>query len=248
MSEIVELCEQGLKESERKCNQLEFCSLEIYHRINTAIDVNSAMLGLQSRYGNKKKCFEILSDTQDRMKCLFHIVNIFYQSKDLKKFEVENQIKYLAKYLVDSHGVKDKIELIFHIEKISLNIDHVIPFMYLITELVTNSIKHAFPGDRKGEIEISLCPKDEKMIELKICDNGVGIPSDLDFTDYGIPSNLDFQEQIIMSNLDLEEIDSFGLFIVRMLVFQLGGKIHLDRSKGTDFKIIFNNKLILLSS
>lgn len=239
---MVESHEDALKKSEEKYKQLELHSLERYHRIKNIMGINSAMLGFQARYIKEKKCLEMFEDTQDRIKCMSYITDIFYQSKDLEKFEVENHIKYLAKDLVEAHGVADKIELIFNIEKISLNIDHVPPFMHLITELITNSIKHAFPGDRKGEIRISLCPKGEKMIELEISDNGVGIPSDLDFKDYGIPSNLDFKEHIIVSDMDFGEIDSLGLLIVRMLAFQLGGKIELDRSKGTDFKIIFTIK------
>ena len=231
MNEKVGSYEQALKESEEKYQQLDLYSRERYHRIKNIMQINSSLVNLQSRFVKEKKCLEMFSDIQDRIKCMLHITDIFYQCTDFEKFEVENHIENLANDLVESHGVANKIELIFNIEKISLNIDHVTPFMQLITELINNSLKHAFPGDRKGEIIISLCSKDENNIELEISDNGVGIPSDVEFKEYGIPPNLDFKE-----------IVSLGFFMVRMLVFELRGKIDLDRSKGTDFKIIFTKK------
>jgi two-component sensor histidine kinase len=99
-----------------------------------------------------------------------------------------------------------------------LNIDSAIPCGLIINELVTNSLKHAFPDGRGGEIKIALHRMGDAEIELIIGDNGIGFPPDKDFL----------------------KTESLGLQLVTLLVnTQLEGEINLDRSKGTEFKIKF---------
>jgi two-component sensor histidine kinase len=141
-----------------------------------------------------------------------------YRSENLTKIDFNEYIRDLANGLFQSRGVTGKIELTLNIEKISLGIDHSIPCGLIINELITNSIKYAFPEDRKGEIKVSLHINDENMIELVVSDNGVGIPEDLDF----------------------RNTESLGLHLVTILAEgQLHGKIDLDRGNGTEFKIKF---------
>jgi len=117
-----------------------------------------------------------------------------------------------------SRGIAGRIELILNIENVSLGIDHAIPCGLIINELITNCLKHAFPGDRNGEIKVSAHRDDENMIDLIFSDNGVGIPS----------------------NIDFRNTQSLGLHLVTILVQdQLNGKIDLDRIRGTEYKIIF---------
>ena len=88
----------------------------------------------------------------------------------------------------------------------------------IINELVTNSLKYAFPDGRKGEIKIFLRNEGENVIVMSINDNGIGIPDGIDF----------------------DKSDSLGLHLVKILAEnQLQGEIHLDRSNGTDFTIKF---------
>ena len=91
-----------------------------------------------------------------------------------------------------------------------------IPTGLIISELVSNSLKHAFPDGKKGEIKVSLKKYDDKY-ELIISDNGIGLPESIDF----------------------KNINSLGLQLVNNLVLQIDGEITLDKSQGTKFKIIF---------
>jgi len=118
-----------------------------------------------------------------------------------------------------SHGVKTRtIVLNINIENVQLGIDQSIPLGLIINELITNSLKYAFPGGGKGEIKVFLHLIDENTFELIVSDNGVGIPYDVDF----------------------RKTESLGLRLVTMLVEnQLKGKIDLDRRKGTEFIIKF---------
>ncbi|MCG2738797.1 MAG: sensor histidine kinase, partial [Syntrophaceae bacterium] len=101
---------------------------------------------------------------------------------------------------------------------VSLGIDMAIPCGLIINEIVTNSLKYAFPENRTGRIAVSLKKGSNQELELVVSDNGVGIPEGLN------PINT----------------STLGLKLVTNLVQdQLDGKIELDRSQGTTFKITF---------
>jgi len=105
--------------------------------------------------------------------------------------------------------------------QIELGIDFAVPCGLIINELVTNSIKYAFPGEKKGEIKIVLGKIDESEYELIVSDNGIGFPEDIDF----------------------RKTKTLGLHLVSILAEdQLSGKINIDRSKGTEFSIRFGEK------
>ena len=193
---------------------------EVHHRVKNNMQVISSLLGLQSGYIEEKKYMEMFRDSQNRINSMSLIHEKLYRSTDFSKIEFNEYIRDLAIGLFQSHGVKSgTIELILNIENVSLGIDHAIPCGLIINELITNSLKYAFPEDRKGELKVSLRKFNENMVELAISDNGVGIPYDVDF----------------------RKTESLGLRLVTILAEdQLHGKIDLDRSRGTEFKIIFN--------
>ena len=111
-----------------------------------------------------------------------------------------------------------KIKLNMNIENIQLDIDLAIPCGLIINELVTNSLKYAFPAGREGEIKVEFHKTDENMLQLVISDNGIGIPMDMDFRKTG----------------------SLGLHLVTILAEnQLHGEINLNRNEGTEFTIKF---------
>jgi len=140
-----------------------------------------------------------------------------YHSKDLASIDFEGYVKTLVHELARSYGVNvDRVTMAIEIDNVPLAIDTAIPCGLIINELVSNSLKHAFP-DKKGEITISLRSVDES-IELQVGDNGVGIPEDIDF----------------------RMTETLGLRLVTILAEdQLDGKITLDRTRGTTFQIRF---------
>jgi two-component sensor histidine kinase len=140
-----------------------------------------------------------------------------YQSRDLARVDFAEYIRNLVSYLfrsyeVHSNVIKQKI----NIANVSLGIDAAVPCGLILNELVSNSLKHAFPDGRAGEIRIGLS-SDNGKFTLMVSDNGVGFPKDL----------------------DLRNTQSLGLQLVNTLVEQLEGTIELDRSGGTAFEITF---------
>jgi two-component sensor histidine kinase len=116
-------------------------------------------------------------------------------------------------YEVSSDAIALKIDT----GEVSLGIDSAVPCGLIISELVSNSLKHAFPARKKGQIRIEFHSDKDNHFTLIDSDNGVGLPKAMDF----------------------QKAESLGLQLVNMLTGQLGGAIELDRSDGTTFKITF---------
>lgn len=190
---------------------------EIHHRIKNNLQVISSLLNLQSGYIIDKDAIEMFKESQNRVKSMALIHEKLYQSKDLARIDFAEYIRNLTNYLFRSYGVtSNRIKLKKNVDDVFLGLDTAIPCGLIINELVSNSLKHAFPDGKEGEIHICLFLDNDKFT-LIVRDNGVGFPKDLDF----------------------RNTESLGLQLVITLVEQLEGTIDLKRSGGTEFKIIF---------
>ena len=104
-----------------------------------------------------------------------------YQSTDVATIDLDNYIRFLGNNLIQFFGIQGRgIKLTMDIHDIFLAIDTAIPFGLMINELISNSLKYAFPGGRKGEISIAIHRQDHTLTIL-YKDNGIGIPEDFDW-------------------------------------------------------------------
>jgi two-component sensor histidine kinase len=204
---------------EKSLKEKEVLLREVYHRVKNNMQIITSLLNLQSRYARDGAYREMFRESHNRIKSMSLVHEKLYQSKDLSTIDFKEYIKDIAKGLFLSYGAnKGKIALVMDINNISIDINTAIPCGLIINELVTNSLKHAFPGGKEGEIKISIHSMNENTIELVVGDNGTGISGDVDF----------------------RTTESLGLQLVTMLAEnQLHGEIILDRSKGTEFTITF---------
>ncbi len=209
--------EEQIKES---LTEKEVLLKEIHHRVKNNMQIISSLLRLQSRDVTEKKYIDMFTDSQNRITSMSLIHEKLYQSKGLAKIDFDDYIRDLANGLFQSYGANGNIGLSIDVRDVSLGIDSAIPCGLIVNELVTNSLKHAFPDGRKGYIRISLHPIAGNMIELIVSDNGVSIPA----------------------NIDIRKTESLGLHLVTILVEnQLHGEINLNRSKGTEFLVKFKD-------
>jgi len=204
---------------EASLKEKEILLREIHHRVKNNMQIISSLLGLTTGTIKNKKYANMFRESQNRINSMSLIHEKIYRSADLAKIDLKEYIQDLANAILQSRGVKTgTLILKIDIGNVQLGIDHSIPLGLIINELITNSLKYAFPGDRRGEIEVSLHFIDENALELRVSDNGVGIPYDVDF----------------------RKTDSLGLRLVTILVEnQLKGKIEMHRDKGTEFIIKF---------
>lgn len=190
---------------------------EIHHRVKNNMQIISSLHSLQAQQIKNKKILETFKTTQDRIKSMALIHERLYRSRDLASVDFAEYVESLTAYLSSSYGISpQKIRVDIDIKDVSLDINTAVPCGLIINELVTNSLKYAFPGRKKGEIRIAARPINNTEIELTVSDNGVGIPR----------------------NVDIQKADSLGLHLVCLLAKeQLHGQIQVERTKGTCFRI-----------
>lgn len=209
----LKMVENRLKSS---LKEKEVLLKEIHHRVKNNMQIISSLLNLQSKCLNDENAIRILKESRDRVKSMAIVHEKLYQSDDFSRINFAEYIKKLLYDLLSSYGINSKfIKQKINVENILMDINLAIPCGLIINELVSNSIKHAFP-EGMGEISIEFYSKSDKHV-LIIADNGVGFPEDLDF----------------------QNTETLGLRLVNALVTQLYGKIELYRDEGTTFKIIF---------
>ena len=143
-----------------------------------------------------------------------------YQSKDIGDVNLREYLENITTKIYHSYRRKGyNIELKLDIDKISINLDKMLTCSFIISELITNSLKHAFNETKKGIISIEL-HKMNNHFTLIISDNGKGIPP----------------------NINYKKTKTLGLQLVNMFVHQLKGTIELNTKKETTFTITFPNK------
>lgn len=203
---------QSLKEK-------EILLREIHHRVKNNMQVISSLLKLQSYRIKDKEVLEIFRGSQTRIRAMALIHEKLYQSQDFTRINFREYLTSITRYLYQSYGTQPgAIQLTINIEDLTLDITTAIPCGLIINELLSNSLKHAFPEGREGEITISLHSPEKDTFELIVSDNGIGIPEEI----------------------DIKITDSLGLYLVKILAEdQLKGEITLDRSKGTTLTITF---------
>jgi PAS domain S-box-containing protein len=190
---------------------------EIHHRVKNNLQVICSLLSLQSHNIKGKKNIEMFRASQDRVKSMSLIHEKLYQSQDLARINSREYIQALVNGLYRSYCASPGLlDLKLDVEDISLSVDNAIPCGLILNELVSNSLKHAFPDGRKGRIRVILRSLNQNDIELVVSDNGVGLPE----------------------NLDIQKTKSLGLHLVTILAEdQLHGEIKLNRNRGTEFRI-----------
>ena len=159
----------------------------------------------------------MIKSSQDRVRSMALIHEKLYQSKNLTQVDFSRYVQSLTSHLFTSYGIEPElVKLNVDIKNIHLDISTAIPCGLIISELVSNSLKHAFPGRKRGEIKIAMRDLSESEIELVVSDNGAGLPKEM----------------------DIRKTSSLGLRLVKLLAEdQLHGKIKLERKAGTRFHI-----------
>ncbi len=211
---------------------------EIHHRIKNNLQVISSLLSLEAERFSDAKMLESFRQSQDRVASMALIHEELYKGNELDTLDFAAYLQKLTADLFGSYNLSDNISLKLDLEQIYLGMDTAIPLGIIVNELVSNSLKHAFPAGKSGEIYINLCKKESFAANydipgpcpscmekngfhyvLIVADNGKGIPEKIEF----------------------KNADSLGLQLVNILVEQVDGCMELKRNNGTEFTIWFNN-------
>ncbi len=217
---IIDITERKQADEQIKASleEKEVMLREIHHRVKNNMQIILSLLRIQSRTVRDRQTREMFKQSQNRIRSMALIHEALYKSSDLANIDFTDYISRMTTHLLsiyreDLGEVKIKQEA----EGIFLDINRAIPCGLLISELVSNSLKHAFPDKKKGQIiiEMNKGKRGEYILEIK--DTGIGFPEALDF----------------------RETQTLGLQLVGDLVNQLRGSIELKKGEGTDFVVRF---------
>lgn len=209
---------QAQEQIKNSLREKEVLLKEIHHRVKNNLQIVKSLLHIQSRRTKQEEALLVLQDSQNRIASIALVHEKIYRSEDLTKVDFAQYIPSLTTHLFHTYNVNaNNINLNLEAENVFLEIDSAIPCGLIINELVSNSLKYAFPNNQKGEISVRFTIQEQRKMVLIIEDNGVGIPEEF----------------------DIEKSPSSGLKLVQALVKQLKGKMEIDRTQGIKFVITF---------
>ncbi|MEW5813972.1 MAG: transporter substrate-binding domain-containing protein [Spirochaetota bacterium] len=190
---------------------------EIHHRVKNNLNLIIGLINLQSMDINDAKSNAMFGDLKNRIKSIGLLHEQLYESTYLSSINSAEYLKGLISNLQDSFFyVNSTVSLCINIEEIYLDVEKAIPLGLIVTELITNAFKYAFPDNRHGTISLDL-KHSNNHCELIISDNGVGLPPEI----------------------DIESTVTLGLRLVATLVSQLNAAVRVDRDNGTKWRITF---------
>jgi len=182
--------------------------LELYHRTKNNMQVICAILDLQTAYIDDERVLQVFAETTNRIQSMALVHQKLYQSQDLSRIDLREYITELAEFLLASYQVSPtRIKLALDLETVFVLIDTAIPCGLILNELISNALKYAFPGDRKGEIRIQLLKTASDEIELQVADNGVGGAPGFDFREdgrFGLKTIFSLGEQQLQGHVRFE--------------------------------------------
>jgi len=214
--------EHALLQSEEQLRaslgEKEILLKEIHHRVKNNLQVISGLLDLQAHHIGDLTSREIYKESQNRVITMALIHEELYKSDNLSQVDFAQYIQNLCENLMISYGVNRKrIKLDVSAENTDMVVDTAIPCGLIINELITNTLKHAFPDKRKGTISLSFRQLKNRSYLLTVSDDGIGIPR----------------------NIDINKTKTLGMQLISVLAAQLGGTLKINRRKGTSVTIKF---------
>lgn len=194
----------------------EWLLKEIHHRVKNNLQIVISLLNSQSAYLDNEAAIAAIQNSQHRMHAMSLIHQKLYQTDNLTTINMPWYFRELAEYMKHCFGIQRKIEFALNIAPVELDVVQAVPVGLILNEAVSNAIKYAFPGERRGTISISLVTEGPHCV-LSIADNGIGLPEGFD------PS----------------VSDSLGMNLMQGLSAQLGGELELLNDNGLFIRMRF---------
>jgi PAS domain S-box-containing protein len=206
------------KEIVKSLKEKEILLKEIHHRVKNNLQIISSILNLQSSFVQDENTLTILQDSRNRIRSMSMIHESMYRTNNFSSIRFSDYLLNIASGLMASYQInEDYVNLKTDLHAVDLVLDQAIPCALIVNELITNSLKYAFPNNRKGVITI--CVKEKlNIVSLSVEDNGIGFKDGFNYMN----------------------TDTLGLQLVISLTEQLDGTIEMKKEDGTKFLIIFD--------
>lgn len=192
---------------------------DMHHRLKNNLQVISSLLSIQSDFVKDEESHKLFINSLNRIRAMSLTHENLKRESNFTDIQFDKYVRDLVTFLCRNYNINTNLlKIIIKIPSVSLPIDTSITCGLIINELISNSLKHAFPGGKSGNIKIGL-EKLVKQHKLFVSDNGIGLPD----------------------KMDIEKDNSFGLLLIRTLVDQLNGKLEVISENGSKFIIRFPN-------
>jgi two-component system, sensor histidine kinase PdtaS len=205
---------------DKKNAENELLLKEIHHRVKNNLEVVSSLLALQSAKMDDPDMQAAMLASQNRVQSMGILHQKLYQSEHLAFIEMKNYFQNLSENILDSYNETDRIKVEIEMKEVDLDIDTAVPLGLIVNELLTNSLKYAFPVGTKGIIKLSLESLENGDFNLKVSDNGIG--------------------KILNAKA---KGTGFGTQLVDLLTRQIDGKLVQEVSNGTMISINFKRQM-----
>ncbi|WP_431108523.1 histidine kinase dimerization/phosphoacceptor domain -containing protein [Winogradskyella poriferorum] len=192
---------------------------ETHHRVKNNLQMISSLLNLQSKYVKDDNVFEVLQNGRNRVQSMAILHKNLYVGEDLNMVNIQHYFEGLVDSILNSYNkTENDIDLKIDADKVTMDVESVIPLGLIVNELITNSLKHAFPKDIKSKPEITLKMSErEDFYTLRVSDNGVGIQNDI---------------------IENGKKESFGQRLIRSLSKKLKASMSVTNDNGTSVSFV----------
>lgn len=222
---IVDISERKKLEDQINASlkEKEILLKEVHHRVKNNFQVIMSLFNLQSDLIEDPDVLNVFKESRNRIKSMALIHELLYKENNFYSIDVKYYIQNLVEYLNESYvDTNNNVTISLDIDDIRLDIDRIIPCGLIINELVSNSLKHAFPDGRTGSVLISFKKNPGDIYRLSVRNNGLPLPEEF----------------------DINNLKSLGMLLVNTLTKQIYGELYIDSAdEGTEFKITFREKL-----
>ncbi len=192
---------------------------EIHHRVKNNLQIISSILQLQARRIEDRQALERFQDCLERVRSIALLHETLYRCRDLARIDMAAYVRALTERLAVAYNRRPEVEFRMEVDDVRLDLESAMPCGLILTELVSNALKHAFREGQGGEILVRVAARNGR-IELTVADTGVGLPEDL----------------------DVRRPPSLGLELVSALARQLQGELRISTRGGTCFTLVFAPK------
>ncbi len=205
--------EEGVRRSLR---EKEILLHEIHHRVRNNLQLIISLLHLKVGLASDDLTRSALIESENRVHSIALAHDLLYESQDFSSIDLGEYLQAVVRQVRYSYGGDTpSVEAIVMAHDVRLDIELVVSCGLIVTELVTNALRHAFPDGRNGHVWISVTPRDHEIV-LDVHDDGIG--------------------------MDCQPASGLGLHLVRTLAQRLGGTMEVDCSQGTRVRVVFPSR------
>lgn len=162
------------KRSDQLLQDKELLLREIHHRVKNNLEVVSSLLALQSAQISDTQTKDAMQESQNRVQSIGIVHQKLYQGTNLGAIEMKDYFINLSESILDSFGAEERVTIECAMDNLDVDIDTAVPLGLIVNELLTNTLKYAFPEGQQGKVLIKLQKKNDGVLQLEVSDNGVG--------------------------------------------------------------------------